>query len=47
MLLVDGFLHELHMGPLAPLFIAASDAAVMELLDEIGGVRRGSPASDG
>ena len=40
MISVDSFLHELHTGPLAPLFIAASPESVLELLDEIGGIRR-------
>ncbi len=40
MILVDAFLHELHTGPLAPLFIAARPESVMTLLDQIGGIRR-------
>jgi hypothetical protein len=43
MILVDGFLHELHTGPLAPLFIDAAPDRVRALLDEIGGVRRARP----
>jgi len=40
MILVDAFLHELHTGPLAPLFIDARPGSVRRLLDEIGGIRR-------
>jgi predicted RNA-binding Zn-ribbon protein involved in translation (DUF1610 family) len=40
MILVDAFLHELHTGPLAPLFIAGSRESVMTLLDGIGGIKR-------
>jgi len=40
MIRVDAFLHELHTGPLAPLFIAARPETVLKLLDEIGGIRR-------
>ena len=48
-ILVDSFLHELHTGPLAPLFVAASPEAVLQLLDEIGGIRRAwtGPAQNG
>ena len=37
MLAVDGFLHALHDGPLAPLFIAGSKGEVLGLLDELAG----------
>jgi len=37
---VDGFLHALHDGPLAPLFIAGSKASVLALLDELAGATR-------
>ena len=40
MMLVDSFLHELHDGPLAPLFISGGKQAVMALLDELGGIKR-------
>jgi hypothetical protein len=42
MILVDAFLHELHDGPLAPLFIAGGKESVAALLDELGGIRRGA-----
>jgi transposase-like protein len=41
MMLVDGFLHALHNGPLAPLFVQGSRDSVAALLDEIGGIKRG------
>ncbi len=41
MMLVDGFLHALHHGPLAPLFVQGSRESVAVLLDEIGGIERG------
>jgi len=34
-LLIDSFIHELHGGPLAPLFIRGSKGAVAALLDEL------------
>ena len=40
MILVDAFLHELHDGPLAPLFIAGEKGSVAALLDELGGITR-------
>ena len=45
MVLVDGFLHALHNGPLAPLFVQGTRESVAELLDEIGGIKRGTPGA--
>jgi len=37
-----GFLHALHNGPLAPLFVQGGRESVARLLDEIGGIKRGT-----
>lgn len=38
MILIDCFLHELHNGPLAPLFVSGGRQSVLALLDELAGV---------
>ena len=40
MILIDSFLHELHAGPLAPLFVSGGKASVLALLDELAGMKR-------
>ncbi len=37
MLLIDGFIHALHFGPLAPLFVEGERDSVLALLDDLAG----------
>ncbi|HOS95061.1 MAG TPA: hypothetical protein PLQ54_17230, partial [Armatimonadota bacterium] len=43
MLAIDMFLHELHYGPLAPLFVDGGRHAVLAMLDEFAGVGPSGP----
>jgi hypothetical protein len=47
MLLIDGLIHALHFGPLAPLFIEGEKDHVLELLDELAGCRTPAPPASG